>query len=97
MTDRQVEIKKQPIDYEIHKQRVVDEMVFQLLIKEECLQNISVGELKEIAQSCSGTVRHVLNRYISPQDKAFVVTDKKANKTFWIHDLLEETYMRGNN
>ena len=75
---------------EIHIQRLEDEAIFQLLIKRDCLKEITVLELKHLSWNIGTLIRNIRHEW--DKSKPYNLNNKIANDSMMIIDLLIEKY-----
>lgn len=77
----------------IHIQRLEDETILQFMLKHDCLKDITLLELKDLANGVGCLVRNIRfnwknNNFPSKTN----LTDEIANSQYFITDLLFEKY-----
>ena len=74
----------------IHEDRLCDEVLLQLMIKEPVLQEVKIADLRRLARYYSKTVRNII--YHSKNGIVKEITDEAANNEEWLKELLLNNY-----
>lgn len=80
-----------PIDKMIHEDRLVQECLFQHLIKQKPLQDIKIKDIKNISYYSARLVMGIIHELKEYKGK-FEITDDLANSDYWIQKLLRKNY-----